>query len=203
MVVVEWYEYNFWWKSLEESMYCKPVHYCDAKTTSCLPKISFKTVLTDPLEMSRVSARSLIVNRRFLSTKSLISMTCCSSVDVFSRPGHSLSSTRSLPSLKIFYRAWSPKAFCNILNVSAAKIPFRTQNLMQLLWSTKSDIIKIEKNTFCCSQKRTTLLNQWRQWYEICHRCLKQCYQLWKKIFMRLDIPAKFKFEIPGFIRTQ
>ena len=75
MVVVERYELNFWWKSLEESMQCEPVHYRDAKTTSFLPKISFKTVLPDPLEVTIVSARSLIANRRFLNTKFFISMT--------------------------------------------------------------------------------------------------------------------------------
>ena len=42
----------------------------------------------------------------------------------------------------------SPKAFCNILNVSATEISFRKQNLMELLCSTNSDIVKIEKNTF-------------------------------------------------------
>ena len=55
---------------------------------SCLPKIYFKAVLTDPLEMTIVSATSLIVNRRFLRTKYLISMTCCPSIDVSFRPGH-------------------------------------------------------------------------------------------------------------------
>ena len=78
----------------------------DAKTnrdlTRLRSKISFKTVLTDPLEMPIISTRSLIVNRRFLSTKSLISMTCCSSVDVFYRQGRSFSSTHSLPSLNIY-----------------------------------------------------------------------------------------------------
>ena len=42
----------------------------------------------------------------------------------------------------------SPKAFCNILNVSASEISFRKQNLMALLCSTNSDIVKIEKITF-------------------------------------------------------
>ena len=95
---------------------------------------------------------------------------CWSSVDVFSRPGRSLFSTRSLPSLNIschlnvlvFNKASSPTAFCNILNISAAEISFRTQNLMQLLCSIKSDIVKIGKNTFCWSQKRASLLSQWR-----------------------------------------
>ena len=58
-------------------------------------KISFETELSDPLEMSIVSARSLIVNRRFLSTNSLIWLTCCSSVDVDGRSGRSKSLTRS------------------------------------------------------------------------------------------------------------
>ena len=75
MVVVKRCELNFWRKSLEESMQCKLVHYPDAKTMSCMPKISFKTVLTDPFEMPRVLARSLIINRLFLSAKSLIFMT--------------------------------------------------------------------------------------------------------------------------------
>ena len=42
----------------------------------------------------------------------------------------------------------SPKAFCNILSVSATEISFRKQNLMALLCSTNSDIVKIEKITF-------------------------------------------------------
>ena len=42
----------------------------------------------------------------------------------------------------------SPKAFCNIVNVSATEISFRKQNLMALLYSTNSDIVKIEKITF-------------------------------------------------------
>ena len=72
-------------------------------TTSCLPKISFETLLSDPFDMSIVSARSLIVNRRFSCTNSLIWLTCCSSVDVDGHPGRSKSSTRSLPSLKSLY----------------------------------------------------------------------------------------------------
>ena len=40
-----------------------------------------------------------------------------------------------------------PKAFLNILNVSAAEIFFRKQNLMSLLCSIKLDIVKIEKCT--------------------------------------------------------
>ena len=39
------------------------------------------------------------------------------------------------------------KAFRNILKVSAAEISFRKQNLMALLCSIKSDIVKIEKCT--------------------------------------------------------
>ena len=42
----------------------------------------------------------------------------------------------------------SPKAFCNILNVSATKISFRKQNLMALHCSTNSEVVKIEKMTF-------------------------------------------------------
>ena len=40
------------------------------------------------------------------------------------------------------------KTFRNILNVSAAEISFRKQNLMALLYSIKSDIVKIEKCSF-------------------------------------------------------
>ena len=101
-----------------------------------------------------MSARSLIVNRRFLCTNSLIWLTCCSSVDVDGRPGFSKSSTRTLPSLKSLYylltffcdMVKSPKAFCNILNVSATEISFRKQNLMGLLCSTNWNIVQIEKN---------------------------------------------------------
>ena len=89
--------------SQSSQVQCETAHYRDAKTTSCLPKISFETVLSDPLEMPIVSARSLIVNREFLWTNSLIWLTCCSSVDVDGRPGRSKSSKRSLPSLKSFY----------------------------------------------------------------------------------------------------
>ena len=42
----------------------------------------------------------------------------------------------------------SPKASCNILNVSATEISFRKQNLMAPLCPTNSDIVKIEKITF-------------------------------------------------------
>ena len=69
---VERYALSFWRNGHEERGQCETAHYRDAKTTSCLPKISFETVLSDPLEMPIVSARSLIVNRRFLWTNSLI-----------------------------------------------------------------------------------------------------------------------------------
>ena len=72
MVVVERYALSFWRNGHEERVQCETAHYRDAKTTSFLPKISFETVLSDPLEMQIVSARSLIVNRRFLCTNSLI-----------------------------------------------------------------------------------------------------------------------------------
>ena len=42
----------------------------------------------------------------------------------------------------------SPQAFCNILNVSKTKILLRKQNLVALLCSTNSDIVKREKITF-------------------------------------------------------
>ena len=100
MVVVARYALSFWQNGHEERVQCELVHYRDAKATSCLPKISFKAMLTDSLEMPIVS-RSLIVNRRILSTKSLISMTCSSLLNVFSRPGLSLPSTYSLSSLNI------------------------------------------------------------------------------------------------------
>ena len=77
MVVMEQYALSFWRNGHEERMQCEMAHYRDAKTTSCLPKIFFETVLSDPLEMSIVSARSLIVNLRFLCTNFLIWLTCC------------------------------------------------------------------------------------------------------------------------------
>ena len=40
----------------------------------------------------------------------------------------------------------SPKSFYNILNVSETEISFRKQNLMALLCSTNSDIVKTEKS---------------------------------------------------------
>ena len=40
-----------------------------------------------------------------------------------------------------------PKAFRNILNVFAAEISCRKENLMALLCSIKSDIVKTEKFT--------------------------------------------------------
>ena len=82
MVVVEWFTLSFWRNGHEERVQCETAHYRDAKTTSCLPKISFETVLSDPLEMTIVSARSQIVNRRFFYTNSLILLTRCSSFDV-------------------------------------------------------------------------------------------------------------------------
>ena len=92
MVVVERYSLSFWRNGNEEWVQCETAHYRDAKNTSCLPKISFETVLNDPLEMPIVSAKSLTVNRRFLCTNSLIWLTCCLSVDVDGRPGRSLNS---------------------------------------------------------------------------------------------------------------
>ena len=89
--------------SWRTNVQCETAHYRDAKTTSCLPKISFETVSSDPPEMPIVSARSLIVNRRFLCTNSLMWLTCCSKVDVDVRPERSKSLTRSLPSLKSLY----------------------------------------------------------------------------------------------------
>ena len=62
MVVVERYALSFWQNSHEERVQCETANYRDVKTRSCLPKISFETVLSDPLEMPIVSARSLIVN---------------------------------------------------------------------------------------------------------------------------------------------
>ena len=62
MVVVERYALSFGRNGHEERVQCKTAHYRDAKTTSCLPEISFGTVFSDPLEMPIVSTRSLIVN---------------------------------------------------------------------------------------------------------------------------------------------
>ena len=97
-MVVERYALSFWRNGHEERVQCEMAHYRDAKTTSCQPKISFETMLSDPLEMPIVSARSLIVNRGFLCINSLIQ-----SVDVDGCLGRSKSSTRSLPSLKSLY----------------------------------------------------------------------------------------------------
>ena len=72
MVVVERYALSFWRNGHEERVQFETAHYRDAKTKSCLPKISFETVLSDLHEMLIVSARSLFVNRRFLYTNSLI-----------------------------------------------------------------------------------------------------------------------------------
>ena len=83
MLVVERYALSFWRNGHEERVQCETAHYRDAKTTSSLPKISFETVLSDPLEMPIVSARSLIIIIIIWRSKS---------------------STRSLPSLKSLYR---------------------------------------------------------------------------------------------------
>ena len=72
MVVVERYALSFLRNGHEERVQCETAHYRDAKTTSCLPEISFETVLSDTLEIPIVSARSLIVNQGFLCTNSLI-----------------------------------------------------------------------------------------------------------------------------------
>ena len=72
IVVVERYALSFWRNGHEERVQCETAHYLDAKSTSCLPKISFETELSGPVEMTIMSARSLIVNRRFLCTNSLI-----------------------------------------------------------------------------------------------------------------------------------
>ena len=101
---------------------------------------SLKIVLTDPLKMSIVSERFLIVNRRFLTTRSLIFLTWSSSVDIDGRPGRYWFPTRSRPSwnylplVNIFFDIfWSPEALCNILNVTAAEYSFRKQNLPGVL----------------------------------------------------------------------
>ena len=57
MVDVERYALSFWRNGHEERVQCETAHYRDAKTTSCLPKISFETVLSDPLEMPIVSEK--------------------------------------------------------------------------------------------------------------------------------------------------
>ena len=72
IVVVKRYALSFWRNGHEERVQCETAHYRDAKTTSCLPKISFQTVLSDPLKMPIVSERSLIVNGRVLYTNSFI-----------------------------------------------------------------------------------------------------------------------------------
>ena len=61
MVVVERYALSFRRNGHEERVQCETAHYRDAKTSSCLPKISFETVLSYPLEMPIVSPWSLIV----------------------------------------------------------------------------------------------------------------------------------------------
>ena len=70
--IAERYALRFWRNGHEERVQCETAHYRDAKTTSFLLKISFETVLSEPLEIPIVSAKSLIVNRRFLCTNSLI-----------------------------------------------------------------------------------------------------------------------------------
>ena len=62
---------SFWRNGHEERVQCEMAHYRDAKNTSCLSKISFETLLSGPLEMPIVSARSVTLNRRFLCTNSL------------------------------------------------------------------------------------------------------------------------------------
>ena len=74
MVVVERYALSFWRNGHEERVQWETAYY-------------FETVLSDPLKMPIVSARSLIINQRFLCTNSLIWLTCCSSVDVDGLPG--------------------------------------------------------------------------------------------------------------------
>lgn len=118
----------------------------------------------DPNEMPRVSTRSRIVIRRFSSTNFWISLMFWSLIDVEGRPGRSSSSTRSRPSLNNLYQSkalardihFSPKAFCNILNVSVALIPFLKQNLTQLLCSTNST--NRHKNFQRC--KQTSVIKQ-------------------------------------------
>ena len=72
MVVVERYALSFCRNGHEERVQCETAYYRDAKTTRRLLKIIFETVLSDPLEMPIVTARSLIVNGKFLWTNSLI-----------------------------------------------------------------------------------------------------------------------------------
>ena len=56
MVVVERYALSFRRNGHEERVQCETAYYRDAKTTSCLPKISFETVLS---ECTYSSERSL------------------------------------------------------------------------------------------------------------------------------------------------
>ena len=56
MVIVEPYALSFWRNGHEERGQCETAHYRDAKTTSCLPKISFETVLSDPLDKQNLMA---------------------------------------------------------------------------------------------------------------------------------------------------
>ena len=70
MVVVERYALSFWRNGHKERLQWETAHYRDTKTTSCLPKISFETVLSDPLEMPILTAVQLsLINkiRRFLN----------------------------------------------------------------------------------------------------------------------------------------
>ena len=77
-------------------------------------ELSAQNIFWNDVEWSSWNANSvsmsLIVNRRFLCTNSLIWLTCCSLVDVDGRPGRSMSSTWSLPSLKSLYHHRRPSA---------------------------------------------------------------------------------------------
>ena len=52
MMVVERYTLSFWRNDHEERVQCETADYRDVKTTSCLTKIFFETVLSDPLDRS-------------------------------------------------------------------------------------------------------------------------------------------------------
>lgn len=120
------------------------------------PKFCFKMIFTDLSEMPTSLPRSLIVNKRFASSKYFISFTWASSVDVNGQPGRTLSSSSSCAYLKYLYHLYkflfdivcSPNVFYSILNVSAHENKLRRQNLLKDLCPTNPDIIKIDRITF-------------------------------------------------------
>lgn len=105
-----------------------------------------KIICADPKEILTISAKFLMINEVYFNTKYSffwLLMVVLSEV----RLQHvSVCFWNSCTTYKCFCVVlWSPKAFCNIVNVSAQKYSFVNWNLMQVFDRTNSANAKIGK----------------------------------------------------------